>query len=275
MTRLELKLLKWRPVFYLLQVAKNSHPRGFQGLSLLEVARFFFGQLKNNRLNERAAAVTYNFLMAIPPTLLFVFSLVPYLPLGDVEETIIGTINLVTPNEGVRRSISEVVLEFLHQERRDLLSFGILLTLFFSSNGMMGLIRSFDRTLPVYVKRTKLERRWTAIKLTFMLMCVAIISLGVLIIQTNAVNDLLRHIFESVIVIKLLSLFIVVAIIFCSISIIYTYGPSLTGRFSFVSPGSVFATILSVVTTTVFFFLVDNFINYNKVYGPIGTLIAF
>ena len=59
------------------------------------------------------------------------------------------------------------------------------------------------------------------------------------------------------------------------ISLIYTYGPSLVHKFSFVSPGSVFATVLSVITTVVFFFLVNNFINYNKVYGSIGTLMAF
>lgn len=275
MTTLARRLLKIGPVHSFIELTRRVSPPGFEGLSLFEVCRFFFKELGNAKMNERAAAVTYNFLMAIPPTMLFLFSLVPYLPLGDVEDTVLNTVNLVTPNIEVRRTISSVVLDFLHRERRDLLSFGILLTLFFSSNGMMGLIRSFDRSVPVYVKRTKLRRRWVAIKLTFMLLCVAIISLGVLILQTSAVNEILERLFASVLVVKLVSLFTVVTIVFCSISIIYTYGPSLTHRFRFFSPGSVLATICSVITTTVFFFLVDNFINYNKVYGPIGTLIAF
>jgi membrane protein len=42
-----------------------------------------------------------------------------------------------------------------------------------------------------------------------------------------------------------------------------------------VSVGSVFATTLSVVATFVFFFLVNHFLNYNKIYGSVGTLIAF
>ena len=41
------------------------------------------------------------------------------------------------------------------------------------------------------------------------------------------------------------------------------------------SVGAIFATVMSIVTTVVFFFLVNNFINYNKVYGSIGTLMAF
>jgi len=275
MTRLESAISNWAPIRLLAGFAKRTYPAGFKGLSLYQVGSLFFTEIGSNRLSERSAAVTYNFLMAIPPTLLFLFSLVPYLPLGDVQETINKTILQVMPQTPVRASLINVINDFLSNERRDLLSFGILLALFFSSNGMMGLMRSFDRKLPVYVKRSKLKRRWTAIKLTIMLMCVAVISLGVLIIQTSAVNGLLLAVFNSILAVKLLSLFIVLAIIFCSISLIYTYGPSLTNRFQFVSAGSVFATITNAVTTTVFFFLVNNFIHYNQVYGPIGTLIAF
>lgn len=275
MTRLERAIIRWAPARNAIKALKRTAPPGFEGLSLYEVARFFFREIKDNRLNERSAAVTYNFVMAIPPTLLFLFSLVPYLPLHGVEATILETLHMVTPNERIYTNASQVIQDFMNEERRDLLSFGLLLTLFFSSNGMMGLMRAFDRSIPVYVKRSKLKRRWTAIKLTVMLICVVIISLAVLIIQSNAVNSLLERIFDSIIAVKICSFIIITFIIFITISIIYTYGPSLTKRFRFFSAGSIFATLLSVVTTTIFFFLVNNFINYNKVYGPIGTLIAF
>lgn len=275
MTKFEKILLSLPPVKFVLRVAKNISLPGFDGLSLYEVGRFFFKEIGNTSMNVRAAAVTYNFLMAIPPTLLFLFSLVPYLPLGDVQQTIYNTIYLITPNPNVRYSLNNIVTDFMKNERRDLLSFGILMTLFFSSNGMMGLMRSFDRYSHVYVKRNGWKRRWTAIKLTFMLICVAILALAAFIIQTSAINDILQYFFNGVIAVKILSFVLVTVIIFSSISIIYTYGPSLTHRFKFISPGSVFATALSIIATVVFFFLVDNFINYNKVYGPIGTLIAF
>ena len=275
MSRLLTVITDLPPVRRVINWSMKTYPPGFEGLSLHDVGVFFLQETKNHRLNERSAAVTYNFLMAIPPTLLFLFSLVPYLPLGDVQQTIHDTVLRVMPATAVRDSLLGVLDDFLNNERRDLLSFGILLTLFFSSNGMMGLMRSFDRSVPIYVKRTGLKRRWTAIKLTVMLLCVAIISLGVLILQTNAVNDLLLRMFDTLIAVRLLSLFIVLAIIFFSISIIYTYGPSLTHRFRFISPGSVLATLTNVITTTVFFFLVNNFIKYNQIYGPIGTLIAF
>jgi membrane protein len=275
MTRLERALLNTRPVRIAATVSGNITIPGTEGLSLRAVARIFFREIRGSKLNVRSAAVTYNFLMAIPPTLLILCSLVPYLPLGNVQDTITGTIPLVVPNPNVSRTISGVIIDFMTTERKDLLSFGIILTAFFSSNGMMGLMRSFDRQGPVYRKRSGLVRRWTAIKLTFMLLGTVILTLAALIVQSRALNTLILRLFGNPEVVRGFSLMLVAALIFVSISVVYTYGPSLTKRPQFVSPGSVFATILCIVATFVFFYLVNNFIHYNKVYGSIGTLIAF
>jgi membrane protein len=275
MTRLEKQLIELKPVQWFFRLLRGIYPPFFEGLSLFYVCRFFFRELGNSKVNERAAAVTYNFLMAIPPTMMFLFSLVPYLPLQGVQHTILDTINYISPNVDIRRSFSKLIIDFMHRKHRDILSFGILLTLYFSSNGMMGLIRSFDRDHSVYVKRNSFKRRWTAIRLTFMLIVAFIFMLAVLIIQSNAINKHLERLFNTVLLIKWLSILFVVIFDFFTISMIYKFGPSLTNRSKFVSAGSVFATIGSVVTTTIFFFAVNHFLNYNKVYGPIGTLIAF
>lgn len=275
MTRLQRLLSRSAPVRLAIRTADRIRLPGFEGLSLYQIGKFFFRQIGNVKLSERVAAVTYNLLMAIPPTMLFLFSLVPYLPLRHVEQTILSTLRLMIPNERVRDSLSTVIVDFMNTERTDLLSFGLLLTLFFSSNGMMGLMRSFDRSLSIYRERTDLKRRWTAIKLTFMLIWVVILSLAVFILQTELLNVWLIRIFGNVLAIRLCSLLLLALIMFCSISIVYTYGPSLSHKFKFVSPGSVLATVLIILVTTVFFYLVNNFINYNQIYGSIGSLIAF
>jgi len=275
MTRLQAGILNLPPIRLIANWAKGVVLPGFQGVSLFDVSKFFYKEVTNTKINVRASAVTYNFLMAIPPTLLFLFSLIPYLPLGDVQVTILDTLKLLALPPAIYKSLSGLIIDFMNTQRRDLLSYGILLTLFFSSNGMMGLMNSFDRATTIHIQRSGLKRRWTAIKLTIMLICVAIISLAALILQSEALNGIILSVFNNVIVVKLVSMLILIGLIFCMISLVYTYGPSLVHKFSFVSPGSVFATILSVITTVVFFFLVNNFINYNKVYGSIGTLMAF
>src|SRR5690606_32368079 len=248
---------------------------GSFGLTISEVSVFFFKQVSNTQLNDRSAAATFNFLMALPPTLLFLFSLIPYLPLDDVQQTIRYAIFIITPSQNIQESITGVIDDFMDNERRDLLSFGVILTLFFSSNGMMGLMRSFDRMQDMYVERTGLKRRWTALKLTVMLLIVAIISIAALILQSRALNGIILQFYDNIALVKIISFLILVAVIFFSICIIYKYGPSLRDRFRFISPGAFFATFLIIIATALFFFLVDNFLNYNKVYGPIGTLIAF
>ena len=275
MTRLERMILDLAPFRLLRSRAKKTFPPGFEGLSLYEVSHFFFKEIKNIRLNERAAAATYNFMMAIPPSLLFLFTLLPYIPLRDVEDTIVNTIRLVPLSREVSHSIEVFITSFMHTERRDLLSFGVLMVLVFASNGMMGLMRSFDKGMHVQSPRTGFQRRWTAIKLTVMLITVGILSIATFIIQSQFINKYILMVFDNIYIIKTISLLFLLFILFCAISIIYRYGPSLTNKFDFVSAGSIFATCGISVATTVFFFLVDNFLNYNKVYGSIGTLIAF
>jgi membrane protein len=207
--------------------------------------------------------------------MLFLFALVPYLPLKNAEHTILAMIRLIAPTQGLYKSISSVIVDFMHTEQRKVLSFGILLTLYFSSNGIMGLMRSFDNSEHVYVRRSDLKRRWVAIKLTFLLYGVVILAMLAFIVQTQWVNKIIQKIFVSVLLGKLLTILLVIFIVLCAISVIYSYGPSISHKFRFISPGSVLATILLVLATVGFYYMANNFLNYNKVYGSIGTLIAF
>jgi membrane protein len=246
-----------------------------KGASLYDVLKFFVWEIRTLKLQERAAAVTYNFLMAMPPTFLFLFSLLPYLPVNNVEQAILNIIKLITPNHNIYVSVRDVVKDFMSKQHHSVLSFGIILVLFFSSNGVMGLMRSFDKSLALYKKRTGLQRRWTAIKLTIVLIALSIAALSVLVIQSKSLNPIIMKTFHSLVALKVVSFVILMSLVFIAISAIYTYGSSLTVQIKFISAGSVFATIASVIATAIFFFLVNNFLNYNKVYGSIGSLIAF
>ena len=275
MSNPRVNVLKLPPVRYAFKRAHKVILPGVNGASLYEVGKFFFSELRTLKLQERAAAVTYNFFMALPPTFLILFSLVPYLPLKNVEQTILNTIQLLSPNHTIYMTVRNVVSDFMTKQHQGALSYGIILVMYFSSNGIMGLMRSFDKSLSLYVERTGFIRRWTAVKLTLMLIGVSIVALSALIMQSKKLNPFILQTFHSIVAIKVLSILVLILLIFITISIIYTYGPSLTHRFSFISAGSVIATIASVIVTSVFFFLVNHFLYYNKIYGSIGTLIAF
>ena len=248
---------------------------GFEGVSLYKVGKFFLQNMNNVNLSDRGAAVTFNFLTALPPTLLFLFTLIPYLPLTDVHITILATLKLMIPNKETYQQVSSVITDFLNKEQRSLLSISLLFTLFFSSEGMMGLMRYMDRDLTVYVSRNTLQRRWAAVKLTVMLIGVVLASIVAIIIQSKTLNEILLMIFGNLLLVKAASLLVLYLIIFSAISFIYIYGPSLSHRFRFVSAGAVFASIICVLSSAIFFYAASHFLNYSKVYGSIGSLMAF
>ena len=79
------RIKRWAPVRNILDWSDKVIIPGTEGLSLLETFRFFIRGIQDNRITVSCAAVTYNFVMALPPTLLVIFSLVPYLPLRNVQ----------------------------------------------------------------------------------------------------------------------------------------------------------------------------------------------
>src|SRR5215217_2043837 len=80
MIKLQRIILTRGPLAYILQKSKHWYLPGFEGVPLYDVIKFFFRQVKTVGLTERASAVAYNFIMAIPPSFLFLFTLIPHLP---------------------------------------------------------------------------------------------------------------------------------------------------------------------------------------------------
>ncbi|HMJ48896.1 MAG TPA: hypothetical protein VK498_16300, partial [Ferruginibacter sp.] len=80
MTKFQRILLNKTPLGFLLQKTKKWYLPGFEGVPLYDVIVFFVRQVRVTGLTERASAVSYNFIMALPPSLLFLFTLIPNLP---------------------------------------------------------------------------------------------------------------------------------------------------------------------------------------------------
>src|SRR3954463_11305164 len=80
MKKLERIIITRSPVSFILRKSMHWYLPGFEGVPLFDVIRFFFKQVKTVGLTERASAIAYNFIMAIPPSFLFLFTLIPHLP---------------------------------------------------------------------------------------------------------------------------------------------------------------------------------------------------
>jgi membrane protein len=168
--KLERIILNSLPVKFVLNKSKKISLPGFQGLSLFQVVRFFIQQINTVGLNERAAAISFNFIMAIPASAIFLFTLVPYLPISkQFTLQILKLTKDITPNQNTYLLINDFLNDFFNRPRNALLSFGFLLAIFYSSNAMMGVIRTFDKSIFEEKRSNFLKKRWKALKLTFIL----------------------------------------------------------------------------------------------------------
>ncbi len=275
MTKLE-RIIRRNFLFrFLEERSKHIVLPGFQGVPLFDVIYFFIQQLRKSSLTERASAVSYNFLMAIPPICLFLFTLLPHLPFvrkRTIEAQLRGLITDIVPAKEHNKNLIDFVNGFLDHPRIGLLSFGFILLVFFGSNGMMGIMRSFNRKYIGFSQRTGLQKRWIAIRLTAMIMLLLMACLLLLIMQ-GAVLKWLGV--ENTEVIKFIALFrwiFIVGLVFFSIAFIYKYAPDIHKKWRLASPGSILATTLSLLATLGFSIFVNNFGRYNALYGSSARL---
>lgn len=120
-----------------------------------------------------------------------------------------------------------------------------------------------------------MARRWKAISLTMILMLVVLISIAILVLQSNMLDRYFKPLIGDSPIIKIISWVTLVFIVYVTICIIYKYGPALHKNLRFFSPGALLATLFFFAVSYGFFFVANHFINYNKVYGSIGTLLMF
>src|ERR1700749_2353930 len=158
MIKLERKIYNSPPFRYLEAKSKKIILPGFQGTPLFEVITFFSSQVKKVGLNDRARSIAFSFLTAIPAATIFICTLIPYLPVSHkIESQLLLLTRDITPNQNTYAVVSKFLEDFLDKPRAGLLSFGFVLALFYSSNAMIGIMRSFNKSLLYNARRNSLQ----------------------------------------------------------------------------------------------------------------------
>ena len=263
---------------YVRNKSKHIILPGFQGVPLYDVVMFFTKQMSKVGINDRAAAVSFNFLMAIPAGTIFLCTLIPYMPIStQITIELLDLAKMFTPDEQTYGVIANFLNDFLNTPRSGLLSFGFLVAVYYASNAVMALMRSFNRSLHTFKHRTFVNERWTAIKLTTVLIVMLMVTITLLVTQGQLFQWLMETLqIENLFVRQLIfsiRWIIIILLILGSIGYVYKYAPAITKRWKLASPGAIFATFLVVLSTFAFSFYVNNFSSYNKIYGSIGTIM--
>lgn len=274
LTRLRRKILVSKPVSFLIRKSKKILLPGFQGIPLFDVIRFFFLQAKKVGFTERASAIAFNFTLTIPPVVIFLFTLLPYLPIPrDFIEEMFALIRDVVPGEKNNAGLIHFLEDMLESQRTGVLSIGFFLAMFFSSNAMLGIMRSFDRQYIGFIKRKDIHERWVALRLTFVLIFLFILCISALIMQGNVLEWLGVENRILIFIIHNFRWVLIVLLFLMSISFIYRWAPAVHKKWKLINPGAILATFLMITFTAVFSWYVSNFSNYNELYGSISTVL--
>jgi len=261
-------------VNWLIHKSKTTTLPGFSGIPIYQVVSFFIRQVQTIGMTERASAIAFNFVMAIPPATIFLFTLIPYLPITQsLQQELYKLIKDIIPGERNNAVLINFLQDFINNPRNGLLSLGFILSLYFSSNAMMGIMRSFDKNYAGFKKRSNWQRRKAALRLTALLYLFVMASLVALIAREVVLewlgieNATLRALLSN------LRWGVIFLLFFGCISSIYRLAPSVHKKWKLINPGSIVATSLMLITSGALSWWVANFSNYNQLYGSISTVL--
>ena len=250
---------------------------GFDKMPLYNVADFFFTGIQRGAIVTRAQSLAFSFFLAIFPATIFIFSLIPYIPIKNFQGKLLDLVQDMLPSYAFisARSTIEDIIKIPHG---GLLSIGFAAALYFTTNGFMTMMRGFNSSYHVAETRSPWQQRKVAIILTFIISTLVLIS-TVLIIFSEATtkylvsNSILKN--KTQVALLLFGKWtVVLALFFTAISFLYYYAPSQKKRWRFITAGSTMATIFTIIMSIGFAYFVNHFGRYNKIYGSIGTLIV-
>lgn len=250
---------------------------GFDGVPLYDVIKFFNSGIYNGYLATRASAIAFNFALALFPTILFLFTLIPFIPIGNLQTELLELIHDFLP-ENAYRFFESTLVSVVTQKNGGILSFGAISSLIFSSSGIHSLIDAFNNTYHTIETRKWLSIRIVSTILVFVIFVLLTCALLIIVFSQIVINQLVEYQILQVNLTYYLIIagkwIIAVALFFIAISFLYYYAPAKKTQWRFISAGSTLATILTLLTSLGFSYFVNNFGQYNKLYGSIGTVMV-
>ena len=259
----------------ILTITKRIKPIGFSGLSIYDVARFFLKGLIKGAITTRASSLAFNFFLAFFPSIIVFLTLIPYIPINYLQETLMELLSVVLP-PSTNKITFQALNDIINNPRGDLLSIGFILALYFATNGINSLIEAFNASYHVREVRPIIKQRILSLFLTVLLSIILIIAISSIIFGKAAINYLTEYDIisnnsgELILYGKWL---IILLILFTGISILFHLGPSIKCKWKLFTPGSIIATLGIIITSIGFNYYINNFSQYNKIYGSIGTLM--
>ena len=258
-----------------IEVVKKIKPLGFTGLSLYDVSIFFIKGLQEGAITTRASSLAFNFFLAFFPSIIVFFTLIPYIPIDGFQQTLMEIISNVLPPSTNSATFSTLE-DIINNQRGGLLSIGFILALYFSTNGMSSLIQAFNSSYHIRENESIIKHQMLSILLTIVISALVFLTIILIIFGKAAIIYMIDYQLineNKLVLLNAAKWVILIFMLFLGITTIFNLGPAIKSQIKIFSPGAILATLFIILTSIVFSYYIDNFSQYNKIYGSIGTLI--
>jgi membrane protein len=223
-----------------------------------------------------AAQLAFYFLLALFPALLFGVALLGYVPVENALNDLLTSLGAVAPQQIIdilRGQLAQVT----GGSQGGLLSLGIVGAIWSSSAAMVAIIDALNRAFDVAEWRPWWKRRLIAIVLTIALALFVMAALTLILIGPTWASEIARWIgLEPVVAViwAVLRWPAMLACVVIAVDVVYYFAPNRTCRWTWITPGSVIATALWIVSSFGFKFYVTNVSGYAATYGAIAGIIV-
>ena len=271
---IEKKLLKIPVLRTVVQVLQRIKLPWLEGLSLYDLIELYISGIVEGGLTYHASAVAFSFFMALFPFALFILNLIPYIPIEGFQADFLEFVkDGVPPN--TYDAIYKIINDILNNSQSSLLSYGFLLSIFLMANGILGILGGFESSKHVLIKRGFLNQYLVALGISMLLSVLLLVTVAAVvifevIIQQTIIQDVLT---DRIPLIELGRYAFVILMILITSSILLRFGTKQFHKPRFISIGSVFTTILIIISSYFFGIWAVSFSKYNELYGSIGTLL--
>lgn len=232
-----------------------------------------FNRIKVDDVPSLSAELAYFFLLSLFPLLIFLVTLLPYLPI--TEDQLLRFFEVYAP-ESAMDLITERINDVLQKDGK-LLSFGIIATLWSASNGINAIVKAFNKAYDVKETRSFIVARGMAVVLTLAMIFVFVVAILLPVLGQQIGVFLFSYLGLSeqfITIWNLLRWPVSVAILFIVFIGLYWIAPNKKFRCKSALPGAVFATVGWIAASLGFSYYVGNFGNYTATYGSIGAIIV-
>lgn len=279
---IEDKLEKIPVINVLVRFFKQIKLPGLDGLSFYNLLELYITGIVKGTLSTRASAIAFSFFTALFPFLLFVLIIMPYVPIDDFRVEFLKFLESFLPPTTSDFFFENIFENIDQSQRGGLLSSVFVLSVGLMANGVNAVFSGFENSYHEQLTRNGFKQYLYALGVALILAFLLIITIVVLgyfqifIIQ-NVLDSLSSRGYEvqsqSVFWFNLAKYLFFVLMIYIATATQYYFGTREGKQSSFFSVGALFTTLLIILSSYLFGLYIENFSQYNKLYGSIGALL--